>query len=79
MFECPALEALSQPSASSTLFSAQVGLDNHMRCFMRQRDRKGVLWYVLNCLREVEHLSDVDRSLDVDLGLACGSLICASD
>ena len=30
-----------------------------------------MFWYILNCLREVEHVPDigVDRSVDVDLGL----------
>ena len=65
VFECPAFESIR--AARQNLFSAQVGLD--MGRFMRQRDQQGVFWCVLNCLREVKDLADVDRSLDVDLGL----------
>ena len=66
VFECPAFEHIR--AARRELFTAEVGLD--MKCFMAQRDQKGVFWHILNCLREVEDLADVDRSLDVDLGLA---------
>ena len=38
---------------------------------MSQRDQKGVFWFILDCLREVEELENLDRSLDVDLGLPC--------
>ena len=30
---------------------------------------QGVFWFILDCLREVEELENLDRSLDVDLGL----------
>ena len=36
---------------------------------MSQRDQRGVFWFILDCLREVEELENLDRSLDVDLGL----------
>ena len=66
VFECPAFEHIR--AAKRGLFTAEVGLD--MKCFMSQRDQKGVFWFILHCLREVEQLADVDRSLDVDLGLS---------
>ena len=65
VFECPAFEFLR--AARRHLFSAWVGLD--MKRFMGQHDQQGVFWHVLNCLREAEQLADVDRSLDVDLGI----------
>ena len=40
-----------------------------MRCFMSQRDQEGVFWFILDCLQEVEELANLDRSLDVNLGL----------
>ena len=49
MFECPAFEFIR--AARRHLFSMHVGLD--MRLFMQQRDQKGVLCYVLDCLREL--------------------------
>ena len=57
------LEADLSRAARRQLFTAEVGLD--MRCFMSQRDQKGVFWFILDCLREVEEL----ENLDVDLGL----------
>ena len=33
---------------------------------MSQRDQKGVFWFILDCLREVEELENLDRSLDVN-------------
>ena len=54
-------------AARRQLFTTEVGLD--MRCFMSQRDQEGVFWFILDCLREVEELENLDRSLDVDLGL----------
>ena len=75
VFECPAFESIR--AAKRQLFSAQVGLD--MRCFMGQRDQEGVFWYVLDCLREVKDLADVDRSGDVDLGLPVQFDACDSD
>ena len=30
---------------------------------------KGVFWFILDCLQEVEELANLDRSLDVNLGL----------
>lgn len=36
---------------------------------MAQRDQHGVFWYILSCLREIEDLANVNRSLDDDLGL----------
>ena len=65
VFECPAFESIR--AAKRELFTAEVGLD--MRRFMAQRNQKGVFWFILTCLREVEDLANVDRSLDVDLGL----------
>ena len=63
VFECPAFESIRV--AKRNLFTAQVGLDMHR--FMQQRDQEGVFWYVLSCLRAMEDLADVDRSLDVDI------------
>ena len=67
VFECPAFESIR--AARRQLCTAEVGLD--MRCFMSdsQRDQKGVFWFILDCLREVEELENLDRSPDVDLGL----------
>ena len=65
VFECAAFDWLR--ASRRELFSARVGLD--MKRFMEQGDQQGVFWHVLNCLREVEDLADVDRSLDVDVGI----------
>ena len=65
VFECPAFDHFR--TARPDLFSVEVGED--MRCFMRQRNQKGVFWYVMTCLREIRDMADVDRSQDVDLGL----------
>ena len=65
VFECPAFDSVRV--ARPGLFSTAVNLD--MRAFMGQGDRHGVFWHILNCLREVEQLEDVDRSHDVALGV----------
>ena len=44
-------------------------IDSALRCCMSQRDQKGVFLFILDCLREVEELENLDRSLDVNLGL----------
>ena len=72
VFECPAFEFIR--AARRQLFSMRVGLD--MRLFMQQRDQKGVLCYVLDCLREIEQLADVDRSSDVELDLFVEPDVC---
>ncbi len=41
-----------------------------MKFLMSHQDQKGVVWFILHCLRQVEQLADVDRSLDVDLDLS---------
>ncbi len=58
VFECSAFDHFR--AARRDLFSVEVGED--MRCFMRQRNQKGVFWYVMTCLREIRELADVDRS-----------------
>ena len=67
VFECLAFEGIR--AARRHLFSADVGGD--MKAFMAQRDQKGVLWFVMACLKvldrpAVQELPDVDP---VDLGV----------
>ena len=41
----------------------------HKAAFIKQRDQIGVLRHVLDCLREVTEMSNLDRSRNVDLGM----------
>ena len=66
VFECPAFEFIR--NARRKLFSAAVGLS--MKAFFDQQDQGAVFGFVIDCLREVEQLADVDRSLDVVLDVS---------
>ena len=69
VFECPAFEFLRVTRRG--LFSAWVGLD--MKRFMNQRnqqDRQGVFWHIIQSLKEADELANIDRSSDVDVGVA---------
>lgn len=71
VYERPALEYYWPWAARRVSFSAWVGLDMEVFSskFMQQRDRQGVFWYISNCLREAEQLTDIDWPLDVVLGM----------
>ena len=66
VFECPAFQYIR--NARRKLLSAAVGLD--MKAFFGQQDQGAVFGFVIDCLREVEQLADVDRSLDVVLDVS---------
>ena len=55
VFECSYFEHIR--AARRSLFSAAVGED--MMCFMRQRDQKGVFWYIVAYLRAVANIAEI--------------------
>ena len=55
VFECPAFEEFRV--ARKQLFNRKVG--ENMKAFMTQKDQRGVMWFVLDCLRCVSRQDNV--------------------
>ena len=66
MFDCSAFAHLR--SGRPHLFRGSVIGD--MVAFMRQRDQPGVMRHILSCVQYLRELDGIDRSQDVDMGLA---------